>query len=81
MGYSDSLKRIRYTRSQVILKGKQRRTNIFGAFEITKPYTLTPSPYVLLIDDVWTTGSTMKECAYVLKKSGAKKVWALTLAR
>ena len=35
----------------------------------------------LLIDDVWTTGSTLRECCYVLKRAGAKKVWAITLAR
>ena len=81
LDYSDSLKRIRYTKSQVKLKGKQRKENISGAFEITKPYTLNPIPYVLLIDDVWTTGSTLRECCYILKRAGAKKVWAITLAR
>lgn len=81
LAYCDGLKRIRYTRSQTKLKVQQRRSNIKDAFEITKSYTLNPSPYVLLIDDVWTTGSTLRECCYVLKKSGAKSVWALTLAR
>ncbi len=79
--YADGLKRVRYTKSQVKLKGKDRHYNIRNAFEISKPYTLNPSPYVLLIDDVWTTGSTLRECAYVLKRNGAKKVWAITLAR
>ena len=81
LGYCEGLKRIRYTRPQVKLKGKNRHQNIRNAFEITKPYTLYPRPYVLLIDDVWTTGSTLRECCYVLKRNGAKKVWALTLAR
>ncbi len=81
LAYSESLKRTRYTKPQVKLKGKQRRQNIKDAFEITKPYTLNPSPYILLIDDVWTTGSTLRECCYVLKKAGAKSVWAITLAR
>ncbi len=81
LGYSEALKRTRYTRSQTKLRGKQRKENISGAFEITKPYALNPIPYVLLIDDVWTTGSTMRECCVILKKAGAKKVWALTLAR
>ncbi len=79
--YSEALKRIRYTRSQTKLKVMQRKKNIKNAFEVTKPYTLNPSPYVLLVDDVWTTGSTMKECCQVLKRAGAQKVWALTLAR
>ncbi|MBI3103514.1 ComF family protein [Candidatus Daviesbacteria bacterium] len=81
LDYCDGLKRIRYTRSQVKLKGKQRKKNISGAFGVTSNYTLYPKPYTLLIDDVWTTGSTLKECCYVLKRNGAKKVWALTLAR
>lgn len=81
LGYCDGLKRIRYTSSQVKLKEHQRRENIKDAFSVSIPYTLNPTPYILLIDDVWTTGSTLKECCYILKKAGAKQVWALTLAR
>lgn len=81
LDYCDGLKRIRYTKPQFKLKGRERHQNIRGAFEISKPYTLNPSPYVLLLDDVWTTGSTLRECCYVLKRAGAKKVWAITLAR
>jgi ComF family protein len=93
LDYCDGLKRTRYTKPQVKLKGKERHQNIRGAFEISKPYvsakggkessayTLNPSPYILLLDDVWTTGSTLRECCYVLKRNGAKKVWALTIAR
>ncbi|MBI2039665.1 ComF family protein [Candidatus Microgenomates bacterium] len=81
LGYCDGLKRIRYTRSQAKLKGKQRKQNISGAFEISSDYTLSPKPYTLLIDDVWTTGSTLRECCWILKRAGAKKVWAITLAR
>lgn len=81
LDYLDGLKRIRYTKPQVKLKGRDRHINIRNAFEIPKPYVLNPNPYVLLIDDVWTTGSTLKECGYVLKRAGAKKVWAITLAR
>lgn len=79
--YCEALKRTRYTRSQVKLKGEQRRKNIYGAFAISSNYTLDAKPYVLLIDDVWTTGSTMRECCYELKRAGAQKVWAMTLAR
>lgn len=79
--YLDSLKRIRYTKPQVGLKGKDRHQNIRGAFELDPNYTLSPKPYILLIDDVWTTGSTLRECCYILKRAGAKKVWAITLAR
>ena len=80
LGYCEGLKRIRYTKPQVKLKGKQRRANISGAFEITENCELK-TVNCLLIDDVWTTGSTLRECCYVLKRAGAKKVWAITLAR
>ena len=93
LDYCEALKRIRFTKSQVKLKGKQRRQNIFGAFAIdpsvvslpqddksrSKNYTRLVN--CLLIDDVWTTGSTMRECTYILKRAGAKKVWGITLAR
>lgn len=79
--YCEGLKRIRYTKSQTKLRGRQRKENIRGAFEVSSNYTLSPKPYTLLIDDVWTTGSTLRECCYELKRAGAKKVWAITLAR
>ena len=79
--YSAALKRNRYTKPQTKLKGVQRKSNIKDAFEINDNCKLSAVTSVLLIDDVWTTGSTMQECAYVLKRAGAKKVWGLTLAR
>ncbi len=81
LNYCDDLKRIKYTKPQAGLKGKQRHQNIKGVFEISPNYTLYPKPYTLLIDDVWTTGSTLRECCNVLKRAGAKNVWAITLAR
>ncbi len=81
LDYCEGLKRVRYTKPQVKIKGYDRHQNIRDAFEISPNYTLHPKPYTLLIDDVWTTGSTLRECAYVLKRNGVKKVWAITLAR
>ena len=81
LDYCEGLKRIRYTRSQIKLKGQQRQQNIKDAFAINSDYNLKPVPCVLLIDDVWTTGSTLRECCWILKGNGAKKVWAITLAR
>lgn len=75
------LKRTRYTKPQVELKGKDRRENVIGAFAVTTNYEPRTTNSVLLIDDVWTTGSTMRACANVLKRAGAKKVWAMTIAR
>lgn len=81
LDYYEALKRVRFTKSQVKLKEHQRKENIKGAFAISPNCNLSPVTCVLLIDDVWTTGSTLRECGYILKRAGAKKVWALTLAR
>jgi len=78
--YAKDLQRVRYTKSQVRLKGKERHQNIRNAFSLSNNHEPITNN-VLLIDDVWTTGSTLRECCYILKRSGAKKVWALTLAR
>ena len=80
LAYCDALKRTRYTKPQVKLKGKERYQNIRGVFAIANSEQLKANS-VLLIDDVWTTGSTLRECCYILKRAGAKKVWAITLAR
>lgn len=80
LDYCEALKRTRYTRSQIKLKSKQRKENIKDAFAISSIFQ-PPISNILLIDDVWTTGSTLRECCWVLKRAGAKKVWALTLAR
>ena len=81
LNYYEALKRIRYTKPQVKLKGKDRYQNIRGVFAIASSIPISQYPNILLIDDVWTTGSTLRECCYVLKRAGAKTVWALTLAR
>lgn len=81
LAYCDAIKRIRYTKPQVKLKSFDRHKNIRNAFVISPNISISQCPNVLLIDDVWTTGSTLRECCYVLKKAGAKKVWAITLAR
>lgn len=78
--YLEALKRTRYTKSQIKLKGKQRQQNIRNAFVLSTNYPLQTTN-CLLIDDVWTTGSTMRECAYILKRAGVRKVWGITLAR
>lgn len=78
--YQEVLKRDRYTKPQVKLKGYDRNLNIRGAFSLNPKYSRLNTK-VILVDDVWTTGSTLKECCYVLKRAGVKNVWALTLAR
>ncbi len=73
------LKRVRLTRPQVELNGRERRRNVRGAFEVTAGRELEGRE-VILIDDVYTTGATVTECARLLKERGAS-VKVLTLAR
>jgi competence protein ComFC len=80
LNYADSLKRIRKTKPQVGLEAYKRRENIKGAFILNKNFPIKDLN-ILLIDDVWTTGSTLRECGNILKRRGVKSVWALTLAR
>ncbi|KKQ08900.1 hypothetical protein A3E66_04725 [Candidatus Daviesbacteria bacterium RIFCSPHIGHO2_12_FULL_37_16] len=82
LNHQDALIRTKKTKPQVKLKSYDRRMNIKNAFSLSPSMNnelITNN--ILLIDDVWTTGATLKECTYVLKKGGAKTVWALTLAR
>lgn len=68
------------TRPQVEFSGKERVRNIKGAFCIRHPEQIQ-GKRVVLVDDVMTTGSTLKECASVIKKAGAASVDTLTAAR
>lgn len=77
---SDLLIRSRPTAPQTGFSGAARRTNLKNAFAVVKPQRLAGKK-ILLIDDVFTTGTTVNECARVLKKSGAAEVMVLTLAR
>ncbi len=76
----DVLKRERNTQPQALMKNKlERIKNIADAFIVKKP--LTNNEIIVLVDDVYTTGSTCKEAAKTLKQNGARKVFAITLAR
>ena len=74
----DCLKRTRETKPQFGLKREERFENVKNAFTLKKP--IECGDYCL-VDDVATTGSTLSECAKVLKKSGANKVYAVCIAR
>lgn len=78
--YENHLKRIKNTKPQFSLSAHERNKNVKNAFSLNTKYKI-PNTNILLIDDVWTTGSTMAECCRVLKRNGAKTVWALTLSR
>jgi predicted amidophosphoribosyltransferase len=73
------LTRKRHTRPQTGLKGAERRKNVVGAFAVTNP-ELVVGKRICLVDDVFTTGTTVNECAKTLKKAGALAVEVATLA-
>ena len=74
------LNRIRYTTTQTALDRSERMENLHNAFRLRKNANVR-GLRVLLIDDVLTTGSTLSECARVLKRAGARSVHAATAAR
>jgi ComF family protein len=74
------LERRRETKSQIGLSRHQRRENIRGAFVVTRPREVAGRE-VLLVDDVFTTGTTASECARILRRAGASQVYVATVAR
>jgi len=75
-----TLRRKIRTEAQVNLSRQKRVANVRGAFEVTARNGIEGKK-ILLIDDVYTTGSTVKECSEILMKNGAEEVAVLTLAR
>ena len=76
----DLLLRTRDTHSQIGLTSHQRRANLRGAFGVARTAEVIGRE-VLLVDDVFTTGTTATECARVLRRAGARQVWVATVAR
>lgn len=76
----DNLVRTRWTRSQVGLSERERRKNVRGAFAVLERARITRKA-ILLLDDIYTSGSTVDECSKVLINAGARQVDVLTLAR
>jgi len=74
-----ALDRVRFTRPQVLLPARARAANVRGAFSARGDGVAGKS--VLLIDDVYTTGATLSECARMLRRAGASRVYVLTVAR
>ena len=78
--YAKLLSRRRATPAQARLSGSARRRNLAGAFVARRRDSIR-GQRILLIDDVFTTGSTVEQCARTLKRAGASQVTVLTLAR
>jgi len=78
--FDDILIKIKQTPAQMELKKEEREKNIKGIFLCQKPEIIQRKK-ILLVDDVFTTGSTMEESALTLKRAGAKEVWGIVVAR
>lgn len=76
----DLLLRPKDTLHQTGLDRKHRMTNLKGAFKVADK-KLIKGKCILVVDDIYTTGSTLNECALTLKNAGASKVISLTLCR
>lgn len=74
------LLRHRPTTPQSFLSGKERRSNLKNVFSLADPNRIA-GMRILLVDDVYTTGSTVNECSRVLRKAGAERIEVFTLAR
>lgn len=77
---SHELVRTRNTRSQTDLSASQRRRNVLNAFAVTSNRAIRNAT-VVLVDDVTTTGATLRECAMTLLAGGAREVRSITVAR
>lgn len=74
------LKRHAWTQPQTGLDRTARKRNVKNAFAVSQPNKIKGKK-VLLVDDVYTTGATVNECVRILKITGAKEIYVLTLAR
>ena len=75
-----ALKKTRETRPMHGLKPDARRANVLGAYQVCCEEGLLKGKRVLLVDDILTTGSTLSECARMLKTTGAARVYGLCAA-
>jgi ComF family protein len=77
---NNCLIRRKSTTPQTELTGLERKENIKGIFVLQNPERIKGRK-IFLVDDVYTTGATLEECARVLKDAGAREVWGLVVAR
>jgi competence protein ComFC len=74
------LKKVKWTKAQLKLSARAREKNLSGSIKVTDKSKIEGKK-IILIDDVYTTGSTANTCSRILKSAGAKKVLLLTVAK
>jgi len=77
---AEGLERVRDTQPQTGLTRHQRGENVRGAFRVKHPEEVSGRE-ILLVDDVFATGTTVSECARILRRAGAARVWVATVVR
>ncbi len=77
---TNNLIKIKNIEPQSAFNKRQRKENIKGAFLVKNPEEIKDKN-IIIFDDIYTTGSTVNECAKILKKTGANKIGVLTLAK
>ncbi|MFW5873809.1 MAG: double zinc ribbon domain-containing protein [Verrucomicrobiota bacterium] len=73
------LRRTRFTQTQTRLNRDERHKNVKNAFALAPDAVLIPDQTYILVDDVFTTGSTLNACAAVLRAAGARQIKVLTI--
>jgi ComF family protein len=80
--WPDALIRTRHTPPQGHKNVRDRRQNVAHAFDLNPNYVnKIRGKNIILVDDVFTTGATLEECAKVLKAAGAETIYIVTIAR
>jgi ComF family protein len=75
-----ALAKVKNVPPQTLLETDEREENVLGAFRVVDEEKIRKKN-IILVDDVYTTGSTVKECSSVLRKAGAKEIRAITVAQ
>jgi len=77
---TNMLLKTKETKTQSILKEKERRDNVKDAFIVNNNAKIK-NKKIILFDDIYTTGATVNECSRVLKQAGASEILVLVIAR
>lgn len=76
----DMLIKTKWTKAQTYLSKNEREKNLSGSLIFNKKYQITDKK-ILLVDDVFTTGTTINKCSKILKAAGAQEIYVMTIAR